>query len=254
MHEKTKKAILCIYKILLCLSIAVAGVCLIAQCLLIYNSGEQPYSTESVANAFSEIALPLYFCGAMVLLGVFLKPFLAVPVKKAEKNYPFILRRLQQSTDLSLCPQQLQEDMHRLRRRQRLIQILNLSLLAAGAVFFLSYGTNPAHFHKTDINTSMITAMYYLIPSMVIPFAFGVFSAYYGKKATLKEIELLKQAPAEAKTAVVKTDEPQHTATWLRIGILAVAVFMICFGYLIGGATDVLTKAVNICTECIGLG
>ena len=37
------------------------------------------------------------------------------------------------------------------------------------------------------------------------------------------------------------------------IGIL-VALGMLLYGLFSGGAADVLTKAVNICSECIGLG
>lgn len=40
----------------------------------------------------------------------------------------------------------------------------------------------------------------------------------------------------------------------LRIVLYAVALFMIVAGILNGGMRDVLVKAVNICTECIGLG
>ena len=40
----------------------------------------------------------------------------------------------------------------------------------------------------------------------------------------------------------------------LRLTLLAVAAALIVFGALNGGARDVLVKAVNICTECIGLG
>jgi len=40
----------------------------------------------------------------------------------------------------------------------------------------------------------------------------------------------------------------------LRLGILAVAAVFIVLGVVNGGARDVLVKAVNICTECIGLG
>ncbi len=252
MQEKTRRAVLCIYTVILSLSIAVAGICLIAQCLLIYRSGA--YSVEAVSEALSQIALPLYFCGVAVLLGIFLKPLLPLPRKKAEKNYPFILQRLRRSTDLSLCPQQLQEDIRILRQRRRIVQILSVSLLVAGVGFFLCYGANPENFHKADINASMVKAMYRLLPAMAVPFAFGVFAAYYGKKLSLGEIELLKQAPAEAKTAVTKATDERHSVLWLRLGILALAVLMICFGYIIGGSEDVLTKAVNICTECIGLG
>ncbi len=254
MHIKTRKALLRSYTVLLCLSLAVAGICLIAQCLLIYRSGEQPYSTESVANAFSEIAAPLYFCGAMIMVGIFIKPLLPIPRKKAEKNYAFILQRLQQTTDISLCSQQFQNDIQNLRRRQRLVRILAWLLLAAGSIFFLSYGTNPDNFYKAEINASMVKAMYRLLPSMALPFAFGIFAAYYDKRCIQKAIELLKNAPSAAKVAAVKTTEAQQSVTYLRWSILAVAAFLICFGYFIGGSADVLTKAVNICTECIGLG
>ncbi len=254
MRVKIKKAILLGYTLLLCVSIAVAGICLIAQCLLLYRSGAQPYSTESVAKAFSQIAAPVYFCGVMVVLSLFLKHLFPVPRKKAEKNYPFILRRLQQSTDLSACPRELQEEIQKLRRRQRLIRILSWLFLAVGGIVFLSHGANPDNFHQSDINASMVKAMYILLPSMLLPFGFGVFAAYYGKRNMQKEIELLKGAPTDAKTAISATSQAQRPVVYLRFCILAIAVFLICFGYFIGGAADVLTKAVNICTECIGLG
>ena len=41
---------------------------------------------------------------------------------------------------------------------------------------------------------------------------------------------------------------------WLRIGLFAAAAVLIVLGVLNGGLRDVLVKAVNLCTECIGLG
>ncbi|HIZ24319.1 MAG TPA: thioredoxin [Candidatus Gallimonas intestinigallinarum] len=40
----------------------------------------------------------------------------------------------------------------------------------------------------------------------------------------------------------------------VRIAVFAVAIALIIWGILNGGAGDVLAKAVAICTECIGLG
>lgn len=40
----------------------------------------------------------------------------------------------------------------------------------------------------------------------------------------------------------------------LRILILTIALLFILLGVMNGGAYDVLVKAINICTECIGLG
>lgn len=39
-----------------------------------------------------------------------------------------------------------------------------------------------------------------------------------------------------------------------RLVLLAAAVVLIIFGIFNGGMRDVLVKAINICTECIGLG
>ena len=40
----------------------------------------------------------------------------------------------------------------------------------------------------------------------------------------------------------------------LWAALLCLAVTLIVLGVLNGGARDVLTKAVKICSECIGLG
>ena len=40
----------------------------------------------------------------------------------------------------------------------------------------------------------------------------------------------------------------------LRWGVLAAALVLTVLGFVTGGFQDVLTKAVNLCSECIGLG
>ena len=40
----------------------------------------------------------------------------------------------------------------------------------------------------------------------------------------------------------------------LRWALLAVGIVLLVYGFFAGGTEDVLTKAVNICTECVGLG
>ena len=40
----------------------------------------------------------------------------------------------------------------------------------------------------------------------------------------------------------------------IRILIITVGVALLVLGAILGGYNDVLTKAVQICTECIGLG
>ena len=40
----------------------------------------------------------------------------------------------------------------------------------------------------------------------------------------------------------------------LRWGILAAALILTAVGFVTGGFQDVLAKAANLCSECIGLG
>lgn len=62
-----------------------------------------------------------------------------------------------------------------------------------------------------------------------------------------------KERPRAIAPAKAKPVSPKRLRT-LRLGLLAGAAALIVFGALNGGARDVLVKAVNICTECIGLG
>ena len=48
--------------------------------------------------------------------------------------------------------------------------------------------------------------------------------------------------------------EPLKGQNKLRLLILCTAIVFILLGVMNGGAYDVLVKAINICTECIGLG
>ena len=67
-------------------------------------------------------------------------------------------------------------------------------------------------------------------------------------------------APRNAKAFRPRTREAAQPAPtprrlqWLRFGLLAAAAVLIVLGVLNGGLRDVLVKAVNLCTECIGLG
>ena len=67
-----------------------------------------------------------------------------------------------------------------------------------------------------------------------------------------------KTKPKFYKQKNFKQDTPSKlnnkTLLIIKSVIIVIAVGAIIFGALIGGYADVLTKAINICTECIGLG
>lgn len=61
-----------------------------------------------------------------------------------------------------------------------------------------------------------------------------------------------RERPRAIKPAEVKTDP--RGVRLVRLGLLFLGVLFVGLGIWNGGLWDVLVKAVNICTECIGLG
>ncbi len=72
----------------------------------------------------------------------------------------------------------------------------------------------------------------------------GFFPAEPKKQKTRKKDGSFGSAPAEN----------SHKLLYLRLALLGVGIAVFAYGFLAGGTADVMTKAVNICTECVGLG
>ena len=66
--------------------------------------------------------------------------------------------------------------------------------------------------------------------------------------------EQKRPSPLRAERPPAAPAERGRALPALRIALYAAAVVLIVLGVMNGGLWDVLVKAVNICTECIGLG
>ena len=243
-----------IYGIALSIVIILAGICLMVACVGIYRSGDEPFSRQSVTAAFSPIAIPVYLCLLMVLAGFALKIFCPAPAEKttAAKQLSVILKRLVARADLDNCSSELKEQIAKeqiLRKKQNFICALILTLSAA---VFLSYALDSSHFHPSDINSSMIGAMRILLPCVAVSVAACICLVSMRRKSMLRQIELLKQCPKKD-APQAESIKPDHSKK-IKYVLLAAGIALTLFGFFTGGTADVLTKAVNICTECIGLG
>ena len=248
-----------IYGAVLGVSIAAAGLCLMAACFGIYRSGDQAFSREAVAAAFRPIALPVYLCLALVLGGFLLHLVFPPEAKKpaAGKQDLLTLQRLHDKTDLSQCGEPLLSAITEEQKRRKRRSSIRTGLLALSSVIFLAYILSGDRFLLPDINSSMIRAMTVLLPCLAVTFGYAVFAAYRNAASVKKEIGLMKQANAAAprkpdpKPAPVNQDVKLKR---IRGAVLLLAAALLVYGFLSGGAADVLTKAINICTECVGLG
>ena len=96
--------------------------------------------------------------------------------------------------------------------------------------------------------------MLFRSPCMALPFGYGIFAAFAGRASIKRETELVKEALKAAPTVKSEKQATKEKLPWLRYALLVVAVGILVYGYFAGGTNDVLTKAINICTECVGLG
>lgn len=253
----TKKRIHLLYGILLSAMLVIAGICLCVACVGIYLSGEQPFSREAVAAAFGYIAVPVYLCAALAVGGFLLNGFAPLETKRSpDRQYRLLLAHQQQKLDLEQCSDTLKNAIIQQQKKRRLHNGIALGLLAAGCLIFLSYACNPANFHQSEINRSMLQAMGLFVPCLGVPFLYAVFAGYVRNRSYQEEIGLIKQALAEGarNTAQATPKNNGHGLLYLRLALLCIGVGIMIFGFLAGGTADVLTKAVNICTECVGLG
>lgn len=250
-----RKRIHRIYGWITTIGLLVSGVCLIRACISIYRMGNHPFSPERVAIAFSRICVPVYICLGLIGGGFLLQLFLPLEKKRTvTPQLPMQLARLQEKLDVRrIKDQALRDEILMLRRKRTIHAAVTYGLLALCSVLFLFYGMNPANYHITHVTESMAAAMLLFLPCLAIPFGYGCFAAFYNLRLMKTEISLLRSA--------LKETEPQNppvkSETWVwyvRSGLLVLGLFLLTFGFLSNGWVGVLTKAVAICTECVGLG
>lgn len=268
MTEKTKQTIHLIYGILLTIVTVIAGLCLMYSCYSIYTDGlaagsGQIYSREIIQATFSDIAIPVYACLALVIGGFILQ--LALPLEKKklmpEKNYAMILHRLKTKKAFSPDQESLQAAVERQQKQRRTVLIIGTVITFVCALAFLIPACRSSYWPDVNdpvrgVTDAMIGIMPLFAGCVVIPMGYCIFAAYFCRSSLRKEIELMKQASAPA---VPVEEAPTfrldgNALLIIRLSLLVLAVVGIILGAATGGVESIVAKAVAICTECIGLG
>lgn len=259
-----KKRIHLIYSILISISVVLAGICLIAACVKLYNFQPGSFSRESVAQAFRPISIWVYICLILIVNGIALNLFSPAEPQKlvAQKQYETILGNLQKKVDMTKCDPTIRTEIkkqHRFRKAHTIISYALLGLFGGVALIVCSFIIiYYARERTNDMNEAVIRAMTVFLPCLFIPCGYGIFAKHFKKHSMLQEIALLKKAiadGAQADTLPAAPKAKKETAVKVvRYAILGIAVIILVGGFLFGGTADVLAKAAAICTECVGLG
>lgn len=250
--------------LLLMLSLIITSICLIVGCLSIYFSdAEQIYTTEAVANTFKRISIPVFASlGLIVISFVFsffspkgTKPFFSKPTPTQ------LIAIISERRDLS-SDSELENKITKEKKKQKKGALIFSLVAAVVSVIFLIYALDVSHFHPSQINSSMIKAMWVLLPCLAVSFAVAVIIHILNDKSRIRELELWKKAPLKSADEIgsqkaeinLKEEKKQKALKAVQLVLLILFIGIAVFGFISGGTADVLTKAINICTECIGLG
>lgn len=262
MSLETRKKIYLAYGLLLSVLIVAAAVCLMVSCVMIYRSGAHPFTRESIADQFSHIALPVYVCLGGLVGGCILT--LALPLEspkvKSITEPKKTIERWMTRVDTAACDPAILGKMKKEQTLRRVLFWVAVAFSVILAMPSLLYLTNLSNFEVATLTDDVIAAMTVVLPSVVVGLAAWVAVTLLHHASYAREAVLAKQAVQTA-PAVPKKEKTTEDSTradkvvWILRGVvLLMAVVFVVLGIANGGMTDVLEKAIKICTECIGLG
>ena len=217
------------------------------------NPLEWIYTRDEAAKRFAPIA-PLFFASiGLMLAGLILEirdENQDKPVKDAEISRDLLVARVSEPSDAMKKEQALQKKY----------------LLGGWAAFgvcmipILLYITNGNHFPDGNLEPMFYSLLTVFLPWTAVGLGCLMVTSVLREKSMVRETEAAKEQMKTAKAAgnqeksktVDKTDQKPRKI--LCAVLLVVAVLLIVAGVFNGSADDVHHKAVNICTECVGLG
>lgn len=271
--EKTCKSVRLYYYIAMSLMTAIVGALFIWQTLDIYlNGGNRPFSAEIVAERLTLISPAFWIWIAMIVAGFVLHEIFRIEKKSSPlKDDLYALKRMKKRVPATVGESGL-SSLAFVKKEEKILLIIKLCaavLCAAGAVYSIVYLANPAHFPKVDVTGEMLEMVKNVLPCAFISLLILSAVAFYEARSAKRQLEhvkkLLSSAGGEYSTAkncavagacakVNKVLNHKYFTLGLRIAVGCLAVAFIIAGALNGNMHAILIKAINICTECIGLG
>ena len=256
MSLETRKILRRSVGIVLSVLLVVTGVLLLISCVRLYRSGDAPFTRESVGAALRQLAVPL----VLSVLGVIAAGVLALvlPVEevklRAKMTDEATLARLTQKVGTNEAARK------EARVRFTLRAGLVISLVAA-VVFSLLCTLNVLRNEAASYNATVLAATVWTAVPFALAGIYAVWISWLCQASVKREIAILRgdsekspQTVRECPLCGFLSTHKKQAMLALRCTLLAVAAVLIVVGILNGGMADVLGKAINICTECIGLG
>ena len=228
---------------------------LIGQCASIYRAGTSAgnltdagvrihdiYSREIVAERFGRIAWSFWLLIVSLIAALILhspeREALTAPV-----GYQLAMRLKR----VGKTPAMRAEEV----KRAIVTVLIGIGCVICAALT-LRLLLEKGRFDSTDLEMVVPKLVGDVLPFTALALAFLMTGAQLRHVSMKKEIALSKDAPKRDAEPVKPAKSAVRNIA--RAVLLAAAAALIVAGICNGGMFDVLVKAINICTECIGLG
>lgn len=254
MDEKKLRLIHTACGIVISATLIVAAVCLISSAYTIYNSGDSPYTYESIGTEYGKIAVPLWVAVGAVIAGIVLNVALPLPKnrKKSTKD-PFVTLRILQK---KLGGGQINDPIKKERNTRKALKIIFGALCLASFIPAVIVLCDYPSFTVDNLTPALLRVVGMLVLGAVISAILLFVLSVIERKSAEREIEQTKIALSNSDKNAVSTEanSSENTKKIVRLVLVGVACALIVIGLTQDGFYDVLQKAIRICTECIGLG
>lgn len=255
---------------------AIVGALFVLQIFAIYASApESPYSVESISAHFNQIAIPVWIwvaalIGNIVLSFVFPEEDEA---PKAQVEISIKLRRMQKRLPENAAGMSA---INQKRRGRVAAMIACVVFVVAAIALCLLHLLNPNYVPMISEDffpggRALADRLVRSIPWIINGFLICTVVAEFMEKSQEEELALTKTAIAESAKQGIKADknkqekktlfqtigeffDSEKTTVVFRILFAVAGIALVVVGIFNGGMHDMFQKAINICTQCIGLG
>lgn len=254
-QEKVKKIHL-IYGCIATLLVIALGIALMVSCWQIYQSGSHPYTRASIGAKLQQIAVLIYANAALIVGGFVLNQLLPLErtKTKAVRDDLILMNKLAAKAG---APSDTEKTLlSKEQTLQKLAPIATLLVYAALLIYPAIYMFNKANFSGADPTAEIMQASLIVLPFALIGLVLCHICSIVVTASIQRQTAVYKQiiASGNKKAPAPAEEKKEMPVRLIRCAVLIVAVVFIVVGIFNGSAQDVLTKAIKICTECIGLG
>ena len=275
--EKKSQSVRIVFGVYLAIWTIAVGLLFIVQVWALFRATDiKPYSVESVSRHFGKIAAPFWIWIAMVIVcGALAWAF----PDEEEKPKAFISVRKTLTRLKGRLPENA-EGMVEVKREnamRTIVWLVSLAMCAVSAVVAWKYLMNKeyvgeltsAFFKDHVVAEKLIKICTWVFASLCTCVCALIYQSY----SLNKEVTMVKQMVADsAKRGEKLTIQNKKAGLWdkvsaklaflgtdctkniIRIVLGVCGIVLVVIGIFNGGMAAILEKAINICTQCIGLG